>query len=74
MNSMLMTRWLLVALSAAIAVVLLVHGNVVLGVLLGAIVVTRAAMLSRMQRRRERFRRRIAARRARRAGVGPGAL
>ena len=54
------TRWILVALTAALAVVLIVRGNVVIGVLLGAMAVTRAVMFVTMRRRREEFRRRIA--------------
>jgi len=62
------TRWILVALTAALAVVLIVRGNVVIGVLLGAMAVTRAVMFVTMRRRREEFRRRIAQGRDRPAG------
>lgn len=69
MTSLRVIRWILVALTAAIAVVLISSGHVVLGVLLGAMAVTRAVMFVTMQRRREQFRERIAQRRA--SGFGP---
>ena len=63
MKSMRVIRWILVALSLALAVVLVVHGNVVVGALIGAMAVTRAVLFTRVQRRRERFRQHIARRR-----------
>jgi uncharacterized membrane protein len=63
MTSMRVIRWILVALSLALAVVLIVHGNVVVGGLIGAMAVTRAVLFVRMQHRRERFRQQIARRR-----------
>ena len=62
------TRWILVALTAALAVVLIMRGNVVIGVLLGAMAVTRSVMFVTMRHRREQFRQRIAQRRDRPAG------
>jgi hypothetical protein len=56
-------RWVLVALTAAVALALIWRGNVVIGVLLGAIAVTRAVLFTRVHRRRELIRRRIAERR-----------
>jgi hypothetical protein len=64
MTSLRVVRWILVALTAALAVVLIVSGHVVLGVLLGAMAVTRAVLFVKMQRRREMLRARIAQRRA----------
>jgi hypothetical protein len=79
MSSMLMTRWLLVAVSAVIAVVLITRGDVLIGGLIAVLAAGRAVMLVQMQRRRERFRQRIEARRAARgarwrSGSGPGAV
>ena len=75
MNSMLITRWLLVAVSAVLAVVLLARGDVVIGGLLAVMAGARIVMLTQMQRRREQFRRRVEARRGRwRAGTGPGSV
>jgi hypothetical protein len=68
MGSVRVLRWVLVGLTAALAVVLIVHGNVVIGVLLGAMAVTRAVMFVKMRQRREQFRQRIAERRAGRTG------
>ena len=68
MTSLHVVRWILVALTATLAVVLIVHGNVVIGVLLGAMAVTRAVMFVKMGQRREQFRRRIEERRAGRTG------
>ena len=75
MSSMLMTRWLLVALSAALAVVLLTRGDVLIGGIIAVMVVARIVMIVQVRRRRERFRQRIEARRGRwRGGAGPGAV
>jgi hypothetical protein len=65
MTSMLVIRWVMVALTAVLAALLIARGNVVIGVVLGALAVTRVALLVGMQRRRERFRRRIQRRDAR---------
>lgn len=62
MTSMWVTRWILVTLSGALAVALIVHGNVVIGALIGALALGRAARLTQIQRRRRRFRRRHIAR------------
>ena len=67
MGSTWVIRWILVALTAAIALALILRGNVLIGGLLGAVAVTRAVLLTRMRRRREEFRRRFAERRN-----GPG--
>jgi hypothetical protein len=56
-------RGILVALTAAVALALILRGNVVIGALLGAMAVTRALLFVRMRRRRDEFRRRIADRR-----------
>ena len=56
-------RALLVALTATLAIVLIVRGSVVVGVLLLAIAATRVALLVQVQRRRKQFRARIASRR-----------
>jgi hypothetical protein len=63
MGSMKVLRWVLIALSGALAAFLIVRGNVVIGVLVGAMAVTRAVLFVRMQHRRDMFRERIAARR-----------
>jgi hypothetical protein len=63
MRSMRVVRWILVALSIALATVLILRGNVIVGGLIGALAVTRGVMTVQMQRRRERFRQAIAHRR-----------
>jgi hypothetical protein len=63
MTSLRIVRWMLVALTAALAVALVASGHVVIGVLLGAMAVTRAVLFVKMQRRREMIRARIAQRR-----------
>ena len=52
-------RCVMVALGAAIAVALIVHGNVVIGGLLAALVATRAVLFVTMMRRRREIRRRF---------------
>ena len=64
MTSMWVLRWVLVALSAALALVLIVHGNVIIGVLIAAMAFTRAVLFVRLHTRREELRRRVAQRRA----------
>ena len=59
-------RWILIALSTALAVALLLTGHIVIGVLLGAIVGVRIALLFSLRRRREELRARFANRAARR--------
>lgn len=44
------TRWLLVGLSTALAVVLIANGAVVVGAIIGVMAVVRAAMLTRFGR------------------------
>ena len=58
MTSIWVTRWIVVALSAVLAVVLIVRGNVVIGVLVGALTLTRIVLFVRLGRRRDRFRQR----------------
>ena len=58
MTSMFVIRSIMVALSATLAVLLVMRGNVVIGVVLGALTLTRVMMLVRMGRRGERFRQR----------------
>lgn len=53
---MVIVRWVMVALSATLAVVLLAHGNVLIGGILMALAVTRVIMLVGVQQRRRRFR------------------
>jgi len=62
MRSILIIRGVLVALIAALSVALIVRGNVVIGVLLGALACTRVVLMLRMRRRREELRRRFAQR------------
>jgi len=59
---MLVMRWIMVALTSVLAVVLIARGNVVIGGLLAVLSVMRVALLVRVQQRRERFRRRRALR------------
>jgi uncharacterized membrane protein len=61
-------RWILVALTAAVALALVLRGNVVIGALLGAVALTRAVLFTRVRRRREELRRRVAERRNARRG------
>ncbi len=56
-------RGILIALSLALAGFLIWHGNVVIGVLIGAMAIVRIVLLTRMHSRREEIRRRLAARR-----------
>lgn len=63
MTSMWVIRGILVALTAAVAIALIVRGNVVIGALLGAIALMRAIFLVRLHGRRELLRRRLAQRR-----------
>lgn len=65
MTSMWAMRWVIVALSATLAVVLIARGNVLIGVLVGALAVTRTVFFVRLHRRRDQFRRRMAERRNR---------
>jgi len=58
MASIRVIRWIIVALSAALAIALVARGNVIIGVIIGALAVSRAALLIRLQGRRRRFRRR----------------
>jgi hypothetical protein len=71
MQSMRAFRWVLVALSALLAVFLIARGSVVIGAIVGAMAVTRAVFFLRMQRRREQLHERLVARReAYRSRVG----
>jgi membrane protein implicated in regulation of membrane protease activity len=58
MTSIFVMRWIMVALTAVLAAVLIARGNVVIGGLLAALTVMRIALLARMQQRRDRFRQR----------------
>jgi hypothetical protein len=59
MGSIRVVRWIIVALSAALSVALIAHGNLIVGVIIGALALSRAALLIGLQRRRRRFRRRV---------------
>jgi hypothetical protein len=59
---MLVMRWIIVALTSVLAVVLIARGNGVIGGLLAVLSVMRIALLVRVHQRRERFRRRRAIR------------
>ena len=59
MASIRVIRWIIVALSAALAIALVARGNVIIGVIIGALAVSRALLLVRLQSRRRRLRRRI---------------
>jgi hypothetical protein len=64
-TSVRVTRWVLVGLSALLAVVLVASGHVIVGVVIGAIAVTRGLLFVRMQQRRALVRERLARRRGR---------
>jgi hypothetical protein len=51
-------RWLLVALSALLAVVLIASGVVLIGTIIGVMAVVRAVMILQWQRGGDRFRQR----------------
>ena len=59
MGSIRVIRWIIVALSAALSVALIAHGNLILGVIVGALAVSRAALLIGLQTRRRGFRQRV---------------
>ena len=63
MRSMWVIRCLVVALTGALAVALILRGNVLIGGLIGALALSRAVLFVKMRRRREEFRRRLAERR-----------
>jgi hypothetical protein len=63
MSSMWFVRWILIGLSVALAVVLIVRGNVVIGALIGAMAVARAVLFVHMRHRRDEIRKRDARRR-----------
>jgi hypothetical protein len=48
-------RWVLVALSAVLAIALLASGNVVIGAIIAAMVAVRTVMLATFVRRRREF-------------------
>ena len=63
MRSMWVLRWILVALAATLATILIVRGNVLVGVVLGGVAITRAVLFTRLYHRRTVFRERMADRR-----------
>ena len=63
MRSIWVLRGVLIALTAALAIALILRGHVVIGALLGALAVTRAMLFLSMRHRRVRLRRRLAQRR-----------
>ena len=63
MRSMWVIRCLVVALTGALAVALILRGNVLIGGLIGALALARAVLFVKVRRRRDEFRRRIAERR-----------
>jgi len=56
MNSLWAMRWVLVGLGLLLAVVLIATGSVLIGVIVGALAVTRLAMVLSWQRRRRQWR------------------
>jgi hypothetical protein len=44
-------RWILVALAAVLATILVVRGDVLVGVVLGAVAISRAVLFARLHRR-----------------------
>jgi len=65
-TSLWVLRWVIVALGAALSVALIIRGNVVIGGLIGALVVTRAILFVKVRRRREEWRGRFGQRSQRR--------
>jgi hypothetical protein len=49
-------RWVLVGISAVLAIVLIANGNVLIGALVGAMAIVRIVMFSNLQRRRAAWR------------------
>jgi hypothetical protein len=73
MTSMFAIRWVMVALTAVLAAVLISRGNVVIGGILAALAIMRIVLLVGMQKRRAQFRQRreqFGARRRQRTGSG----
>jgi hypothetical protein len=58
MNGVLIVRLLVVALSVALAVALIARGNVLIGVIIGALALSRLALFVMVRRRRKAFARR----------------
>jgi uncharacterized integral membrane protein len=63
MSSVWVIRWVLFALSAVLALVLMINGNVVIGALIGAMVLVRVVLFFQLRHRRDEIRARIAQRR-----------
>ena len=55
MTSMYAIRWIMVTLTALLAVLLVARGHVVIGVVVGALTLARIALLVRLHQRREQF-------------------
>jgi hypothetical protein len=66
-RSMWVVRWILVALTTTLATILIVRGNVLVGVVLAGVAITRAVLFTRLYHQRSLLRERIAARRGYRA-------
>jgi uncharacterized membrane protein len=58
MTSIWVTRYLLVTLSVVLAVALIVRGDLVIGVIVGALAVSRMVLFVQLRHRRDRFRQR----------------
>jgi hypothetical protein len=59
MTSVWVLRWVLVTLTGVLAFVLIAHGNILIGGLLGAIAITRVVMLIQLRHRRTEIRERL---------------
>ena len=69
MYSIRIIRWLMVTVSAALALFLIARGNVVVGVILAILTALRVALLVRVQQRRALMRERFRARRQARVAM-----
>ena len=58
MNGVLIVRLLVVVLGLALAVALIARGNVVIGLIIGALALSRLALVAMVRRRRKAFPRR----------------
>jgi hypothetical protein len=58
MNGVLIVRLLVVALGVALAVALIARGNVLIGIIIGALALSRLALIVMVRRRRKAFARR----------------
>ena len=72
MNGIFILRFVIFGLALALAAVIIVRGNVLVGGLIGALALARIAMFFMWMRRRKEFRARMQQRREQGGGQGPG--